>query len=392
MGGEPFGNYQFEIYLSGLGGTRPTFPLTAAGMESRARESLGPETYDYIAGGASTEDTMRANLAAFRKWAIVPRILRDVSTRNLEVEVLGTRLAAPVLLAPIGGVQARTHPDAELAVARAAAGLGIGMVLSTAASTAMEEVATANGDGARWYQLYWPRDPALTRSFLRRAEASGYSAIVVTLDTQLLAWRPRDLSEAFLPFLRGEGVANYFSDPVFRAGLSRPPEEDLQAAVMHWVSIFSDSSMTWDNLSMIRETTRLPILLKGVLHPDDATRAARVGVDGIIVSNHGGRQVDGAIGALDALEGVVAAVPDGFPVLFDSGIRSGADIFKALALGARAVLIGRPYMWGLAIGGEQGVSHALRCLLADLDLTMALSGCPSIREIARDSIVPGPLS
>jgi lactate 2-monooxygenase len=383
---EPFGNHQYQIYLAGLGGTVPDYPMTVDGMEEAARAVLGPETYGYIAGGVSTEDTMRANLEALGRWRIIPRMLNNVAARDMSVEILGTRLPAPVMLAPIGGVQMRTHPDAERAVARAAAALGLCMVLSTAASTSMEDVAAALGDSPRWYQLYWPRDPELTRSFLRRAEASGYSAIVVTLDTQLLAWRPRDLSAAFLPFLLGEGVANYFSDPVFRAGLEKPPEEDLQAAVMRWVSVFSDPSMTWDDLAMIRVNTRLPILLKGIVHPDDAARAVAAGMDGVIVSNHGGRQVDGAMGALDALPAVVARVPKEFPVLFDSGIRSGADIFKAIALGARAVLIGRPYMWGLALGGEAGVTHVLKCLLADFDLTMALSGHAALATITPDAL------
>ncbi len=382
----PFGNHQYEIYLAGLGGEVPEYPLTVDAMEAAAKAVLSPETYGYIAGGASTEETMRANLDAFRRWRIVPRMLNNVAARDLSVEVLGMQLPAPVMLAPIGGVQMRTHPEAERAVARAAAALGLCMVLSTAASTPMEDVATSLGDGPRWYQLYWPREPELTKSFLRRAEASGYSAVVVTLDTQLLAWRPRDLTAAFLPFLRGEGVANYFSDPVFRAGLDKPPEEDLQAAVMRWVAVFSDPSMTWDDLAFVRANTKLPILLKGILHPDDASRARAAGVDGIIVSNHGGRQVDGAIGALDALPAVVAALPEDFPVLFDSGIRSGADIFKALALGARAVLVGRPYMWGLALGGEAGVRHVLKCLLADLDLTMALSGHATLASITPESL------
>ena len=382
----PFGNFQYEIYLAGLSGAVPDLPMTYDGMEAGAREKLGPETYGYIAGGVGSEDTMRANLEAFRRWRIVPRHLHDVGTRDLAVEIFGTTFPAPVLLAPIGGVQARTHPDAERAVARAAAALGLNLVLSTAASTSMEDVAAASGTGPRWYQLYWPREPEMARSFLSRAEASGYSAIVVTLDTQLLAWRPRDLAAAFLPFLRGEGVANYFSDPVFRAGLEKAPEDDVPAAVMRWVSVFSDPTLTWDDLAFIRENTRLPIVLKGIIHPDDARQAVDRGMNGVVVSNHGGRQVDGALGALDALPGVVDAVPDDFPVLFDSGIRCGADIFKAVALGARAVLIGRPYMWGLALGGEAGVAHVLKCLLADFDLTMALSGHASMATVSRASL------
>jgi isopentenyl diphosphate isomerase/L-lactate dehydrogenase-like FMN-dependent dehydrogenase len=290
-----------------------------------------------------------------------------------------------VLLAPVG-VQAIVHPDGELASARAAAATGVPYIHSTAASHSIEEAAEANGDGPRWFQLYWPSDPELTKSFLSRAEAAGYSAIVVTLDTSLLAWRPRDLQGGYLPFLKGVGVANYFSDPVFRDGLEKPPEEDLQAAVGKWIMAFSNPTISWDKLSFIRDNTELPILLKGILHPDDARLAVEHGVDGVIVSNHGGRQVDGAIGTLDALPAVVEVVPDDFPVLLDSGIRSAADAFKALALGARAVLLGRPYIWALAVGGEEAVAGLLRGFLAELDLTLALSGHTSFAKVAADAL------
>ena len=297
--------------------------------------------------------------------------------------MLGLELPAPMLLAPVG-VQSIVHDEGELAVARAARSLGVPMVLSTAASTSMEDVADELGETPRWYQLYWPNDRDLAASFVRRAEAAGYGAIVVTLDTPMLAWRPRDLAGAYLPFLKGIGIAQFLSDPVFREGLEKPPEEDLQAAVGKWALTFSNPTLTWDDLQFLREHTGLPVLLKGIVHAGDARKAVEHGIDGIIVSNHGGRQVDGAIGALDALPHVVAAVPEGYPVLFDSGIRTGADIVKAIALGAAAVLIGRPYMWGLAVGGEEGVRQVLRSLMADLDLTMALSGVRSIDELSSD--------
>ena len=257
-------------------------------------------------------------------------------------------------------------------------------VHSTAASHSIEDAAEANGDGPRWFQLYWPADSELTKSFLQRAEAAGYTAIVVTLDVALLAWRPRDLQAGYLPFLKGVGVANYFSDPVFRAGLEKPPEEDLEAAVGKWALAFSNPSISWDKLSFLRENTELPILLKGILHPDDARRAVEHGMDGVIVSNHGGRQVDGAIGTLDALPSVAEAVPDDFPVLLDSGIRSAADAFKALALGASAVLLGRPYIWALALGGEGAVLALLKGFLAELDLTLALSGHTAFAKVGPD--------
>lgn len=379
--------YQYEIYLAGAGGDTPDFPISMRRLEAAAREALSPQAWGYVAGAASSEDTMRANLSAFANWRIVPRILKDVSSRDLSVELFGSRFDAPVLLAPIG-VQSIVHPEAELAVARAAAEVGLPFVLSTASSNSIEDVAGAAGETPRWYQLYWPNDPDLARSFMHRAKDAGYSAIVVTLDTPLLAWRPRDLEHGFLPFLKGEGVANYFSDPVFKAPLERSPEEDLQSAVFRWVQVFSDPSNTWDRLAFLRDNTDLPLLLKGVLHPDDARRAIDLGMDGVIVSNHGGRQVDGAIATLDALPGVVEAVQEQAPVLFDSGIRTGADAVKALALGARAVLLGRPYIWGLAVGGQAGVVQVLRSFLADLDLTLALSGISSLDGLDPSLLVP----
>lgn len=382
----PLAGYQSRIYLEGLGGRLPDLPLTYEELERRAERQLTRGAYGYVAGGAGSEDTMRANREAFRRWRIVPRMLRDVSSRDLSTTLLGTALPAPVLLAPVG-VQSIVHPDAEVAVARAAATTGVPMVLSTASSRSLEEVAEASGGSPRWFQLYWPSDPDLAASLIGRAERAGYGAIVVTLDTWLLAWRPRDLEVAFLPFLQGEGIANYLSDPVFRAALEAPPEEDMAGAIRHFLAVFSDPSVTWAGLAFLREHTRLPIVLKGILHPDDARRAVDHGIDGILVSNHGGRQVDGAIAALDALPAVVDAVPGSLPVLFDSGVRTAADAFVALALGARAVLLGRPYMWALAVSGEAGVTELLRGFLAELDLTFALSGYTRPDQLGREALM-----
>ena len=376
----PFANYQYEIYLQGMAGVRPDHPVGWADLEAAAEQALAPEPRGYLFGGASTEDTMRANLEAFRRRRIVPRMLEDVSDRDLSRAVLGTPLPAPVLLAPIG-VQSILHPEGELASARAAASVGVPYIASTAASHTLEDIAAALGDAPRWYQLYWPSGEELAASFVHRAEAAGYTALVVTLDTWLLGWRPRDLQQAYLPFLQGVGIANYLADPVFRASLPAPPEQDLQAAIGQFVGVFSNPTVTWDDLAWLRSTTRLPILLKGILHPDDARRAREAGVDGVIVSNHGGRQVDGAIATLDALPGVADAVGEDLAVLLDSGVRSGADALKALALGAQAVLLGRPAMWGLALGGEEGVRRVLRAFLADLDLAVALSGHRSLEEL-----------
>jgi lactate 2-monooxygenase len=383
-----FGNYQYEIYARGLAGETPTLPLLAAELQETAREHMSHEAFGYVAGAAGAELTVEANRRALAHWEIVPRMLRDVSVRDLSVSVLGTAMPAPVMLAPIG-VQSIVHADAELAVARAAAAVGLPFILSTAASNSIEDVAGAAGAGSRWYQLYWPKQRELAASFVARAGAAGYEAVVLTLDTWMLGWRPRDLQAAYLPFLKGEGVANYFSDPVFRAALEKPPEEDPGPAIGHWAYQFSNPAVTWDDLAWLREQTKLPIVLKGILHADDARRALDAGVDGLIVSNHGGRQVDGAIGALDALPPIREVVGSEFPLLFDSGIRTGADVFKALALGANAICLGRPYIWGLALGGQAGVEQVLRCLLAELDLTAALSGYTKISQIGPSALTRG---
>ena len=377
-----FGDYYREIYAKGmLAGERPALPMAWAELEEAAREALDERAIAYIFGGAGSEDTMRANLEAFRRWRIVPRVLRqDLSARDLSVEFLGTRMPAPVMLAPIG-VQTLLHEEGELASARAAAAVGLPLITSTASATALEEIAEANGDGSRWYQLYWPNDDEIAASIVRRAEATGYSAIVLTVDNYLPGWKPRDLQQAYLPFLEGIGIAQYLSDPVFLEALEKTPEEDMGAAVGHFLGVFANPALTWERLEWLRGTTSLPIVLKGILHPDDAREAREREVDGIVVSNHGGRQIDGAIASLDALPPIIDAVGDDMTVLLDSGIRSGADVFKALALGADAVLIGRPYVWGLALEGQSGVETVLRSVLAELDLTMTLSGFTRTAEI-----------
>jgi isopentenyl diphosphate isomerase/L-lactate dehydrogenase-like FMN-dependent dehydrogenase len=371
---------QFEIYQLGLAGKKLSAPVALAQLEKKAAEVLPAPAYDYVAGAASGERTMRANLAAFERWRIVPRVLRDVSERDLSIELLGHTLPAPVLLGPVG-VQGILHRDADHASGRAAASLGVPFVLSTLSSRSIEDVALAMGNAPRWFQLYWGKDHELTGSMLRRAKRSGYSALVVTLDTAMLGWRERDLQHPYLPFLLGQGLANYFTDPVFRSRLTETPESDPAAAIRMWTTLFSNTALTWSDLEWLRQQTRLPILLKGILHADDARRALDSGVDGIIVSNHGGRQVDGAIAALDALPAVASVVQQKIPVLFDSGIRYGSDAIKALALGARAVLLGRLYLWGLAIAGEQGVRDVVQNFIAEFDLTMGLSGYKSCREL-----------
>jgi lactate 2-monooxygenase len=379
------------------------------------------KAWAYVAAGAGTEDTLRENRAAFGRWRIVPRMLRDVSRRDLSVELFGRRLPSPFVLAPVGVLEL-AHRDADLAVARAARSEGIPMVFSNQASTPMERVAGELGDSPRWFQLYWSSDNELMGSLVQRAEACGCEAIVLTVDTTIPGWRARDLDVAYLPFLRGKGIAQYTSDAVFQRLLDRASGEAdgrvtprptlslirtlLQLtraypggfleglrsgrprdAVQHFTQVYSRPSLNWDDLPALRERTNLPIVLKGILHPDDATRAVEAGMDGIVVSNHGGRQVDGSIATLDALPAVADAVGGRVPIVVDSGVRSGADAFKALALGATAVSFGRPYVYGLAIAGEDGVREVLQNFVADFDLTMALSGYASVSEIGRDALV-----
>lgn len=412
---------QAEIFIRGLAGRKPAVPVDARRLEEKAQEVMSSEAFAYMAGGAGQESTIDENRRAFDRWRIVPRVLRDVSQRDASVELFGRMLPAPFLLAPIG-VLDLAHREADLAVARAAAIEGIPMIFSSQASVPMEECARAMGEAPRWFQLYWSQDMGVVRSFVERAEASGCDAIVLTLDTTLLGWRPRDLDLAYLPFLRGRGIAQYTSDEHFAATLGKGDEQApvvvtgrpnvrlmrsalemlrrhpgsllqnarsgrARAAVQRFVGTYSRPSLKWADLRMLKEATHLPVVLKGILHPEDALLAVDHGMDGIIVSNHGGRQVDGAIGSLDALPRVVDAVDGRIPVLFDSGIRGGADVFKALALGANAVCIGRPYAYGLAIAGAQGVIEVIRNLRADFDLTLGLAGCASVAEIDREMLV-----
>ncbi len=377
---------QLEIYKAGLAGQTPVQPVSVDALEETARSVLSPEAFDYVAGGAGAEETMRANREAFRRRRLVPRFLRDVARRDLGVELLGRKLPVPVLLAPLG-VLSIVHKEAELAVARAAAPLGIPLILSTVSSLPMEQVAAAMGEAPRWFQLYWPRSDELAASLLGRAERAGFDAIVVTLDTYLLSWRERDIQNAYLPFVRGEGLANYVTDPVFQAALGGDPRLNPVRTIELFARIFSDPSRTWDDLGRLRQATRLPILVKGVLHPDDARKALDQGASGVIVSNHGGRQLDGAIAALDALPRIVDAVGDRTTVLFDSGIRRGADVLKAMALGARSVLLGRPYAYGLAAGGADGVREVLLNLISDIDLTLGLAGHASFADLDRSCLM-----
>ena len=367
---------QNQIYLSG----ESPWPVGADEWEARAAEQLDAGPYGYIAGGAGAESTLRANREAFERRRLRPRMLAAHTERDISVEVLGTRSPYPFLLAPVG-VLSIAHSDGELAAARAAAAARVPFVLSTAASHSIEEIAEAMGDAPRWFQLYWVSNRDVVASLVRRAEAAAYSAIVVTLDTLILGWRPRDLRNAYLPFRQGEGIAQFTSDPAFRELLPVAAEQDPLVAAATMLSMFPNLALRWDDLAYLRELTSLPILVKGVLTAEDAARALMAGVDGIVVSNHGGRQVDGAVAALDALIEVRAAVGPEATVLVDGGVRGGADVVKAMALGANAVLVGRPYVYALAVGAEPGVAALIEQLAAETDLTLALLGAGSITEV-----------
>ncbi len=384
-----YADYYRAIYMRGLAGETPSVPVASAELERAAIAAMEPRAAAYVCAGAGSEETMAANLRAFARWRIVPRVLRDVASRDLSCQLFSSSLPAPVMLAPIG-VQKVVHADGECATARAAAGLGLPMIASTASHFTLEEIAAAGGEGPRWFQLYWPNDKRLTESFVRRAERAGYEAIVLTVDTFIPGWKPRDLQQAWLPFLHGSGNANFFQDPVFRADLDSAPEEDLGAATGHYLGVAFNPSLDWDDVGDLRQMTSLPILIKGIQHVDDAREALRRGLDGIVVSNHGGRQVDGALASLDALAPIAEAVGGELIVLFDSGVRGGADVLKALALGADAVLIGRPYIWGLALEGEAGVEAVLRMILAELDLTLALCGYALPAQLSTASLQRDP--
>lgn len=411
---------QKEIYLNGFAGINPLVPIDAGRLEQAAANAMTPGAKAYILGGAGYESTLRNNQSSFDKIKIMPRMLRDVSVRDTSIELLGHRYASPFLLAPIGVLE-MVHPEADRAVAKAAARLQIPYIFSNQASRPMEEAASVMGDAPRWFQLYWSKSRDLVASFVQRAEKCGSQAIVVTLDTTMLGWRTRDLDMAHLPFLYGKGIAQYTSDPVFQKLMDEPEPPSkrtitLEAlkgvvqmvnhypgngffsklksgrpmkAVQKFVSIYSNPALTWDDLKFLREHTKLPILLKGILHPEDARKAMDYGMNGIIVSNHGGRQVDGSISTFEALPAIVEAVKGRLPIVLDSGVRGGADAFKALALGANAVCIGRPYVYGLTLAGAAGVEQVLRNFLSDFDLTMGLAGCRSIQEITKESVIRG---
>jgi lactate 2-monooxygenase len=413
-------DWQKQIYLDGFAGKLPLVPIDPVKLELAAKNVMTPKAFAYVAGGAGEDRTVNANRSAFADVQILPRMLRDVASRDTSTSLFGQKIPSPILLSPVGVLEL-AHKDADIAVAKAAASLGLPYIFSNQASRQMEHCAAVMENSPRWFQLYWSKSNDLVASFVQRAERCGCSAIVVTLDTTLLGWRTRDLDLGYLPFLEGKGIAQYTSDPVFQKMLNEKdagPEIKREVtwnsifgliqmvnnypgngflrklrsgrpikAVRKFIATYSNPSTAWEDLKFLRQHTRLPIILKGILHPDDARKAIDFGIDGIIISNHGGRQVDGAISTFQALPEIAKAVNREIPVLLDSGVRTGADIFKAIALGATAVCVGRPYVYGLSLAGQQGVYQVIRNLQADFELTMGLTGCTSVNEIDQSMIV-----
>lgn len=375
-----YGAMQNAIYNDGLKGILPAYPVDFATLEKRAHEALGPSLTNYVAGGCGDEHTQDQNAAAFHHWGMVPRMMVDCTTRDLSIELFGHRYPTPLFMAPIGlNGEASQDRHGDMAAARASAMTGVPFCASTLANDPLEDVKAACGETPAWFQLYTPKNKELATSLIRRAEEAGYTALVVTLDTWVTGWRPRDLNASNFPQLRGKVLQNYFTDPVFRSLLAKPPEEDPAAAIFTWAATFGQV-LTWDDMAWFKSVTKLPIVLKGICHPDDARRAVDSGADAVYCSNHGGRQANGGIATIDLLADVVAAAGD-TPVLFDSGVRSGTDAVKALAMGARAVGVGRPYTYGLALGGAEGAAFVLRSFLAEADLLMAVNGYPTLADV-----------
>ena len=375
-----YGAMQNEIYNAGLHGILPTIPVDFATLEKRAHQALGPMMTNYVAGGCGDEHTQDQNAAAFHHWGMVPRMMVDCSERDLSIDLFGHTYPTPLFMAPIGlNGEASLDRHGDMAAAHASSLTGVPFCASTLSNDPLEDVKAACGDTPAWFQLYTPRNRELAISLIRRAEDAGFKALVVTLDTWVTGWRPRDLNASNFPQLRGKVLQNYFTDPVFRSLLAKPPEEDLNAAIFTWAATFGQV-LTWDDMAWFKSVTKLPIVLKGICHPDDARRAVDCGADAVYCSNHGGRQANGGIATIDLLADVVHASGD-TPVLFDSGIRSGTDAVKALAMGARAVGVGRPYTYGLALGGAEGAAWVLRSILAEADLLMAVNGYPTLADV-----------
>lgn len=359
------------------------FPFSAEELEAVAKEKLSAGAFGYIRSGAGGEETLRKNVSSFEKYNIVPKYLNDVSVADTSIELFDHTYAYPFLLSPIGMLKI-THEDAEIAVAKAAKKYDVPYIQSTVSSYSIEEVAAASEDSPKWFQLYWSNNENISYSMVKRAEAAGYEAIVLTIDTFMFGWREEDMRNRFSPLREGFGKANYVTDDVFLAELKK---DDHDSIIQEILKNIYHPSLNWKHVAALKKQTKLPILLKGILHPSDARLAIESGVDGIIVSNHGGRQLDGVISSVDALPLVAEEVGGEVPVLLDSGIRRGADVVKALALGADAVLYGRPYVYGLAIGGQTGVEKVLQNFIEETKVSLALSGAANVKAARNIHIV-----
>ncbi|KAA9028572.1 alpha-hydroxy-acid oxidizing protein [Niallia endozanthoxylica] len=360
------------------------FPLTFEEWEQQAAENMLPGGFGYASTGAGRGETEKRNAEAFSKWAIVPRILQDVSTVDMSVKLFGRSYKTPFFLAPIG-VQVLAYEEAERATAKAAAVMEIPLIVSTVSTCSLEEIAEAVPSAPKWFQLYFSSvHPELSYSMVERAEKSGYEAIVITVDTVMAGWREQDIRSGFSPLALGYGKGNYVNDPVFMKSLPNHDQESVIASIFENIQ---HPNLTWKDIAEVKKRTSLPVLIKGILHPEDAKIAVEYGVDGIIVSNHGGRQLDGVIASIDALPEIVEAVKGQIPILLDSGVRRGIDAVKALALGAAGVLIGRPFLYGLAAAGQKGVEKVLERFIQETEVSLALSGMADLKQISKLKMV-----
>ncbi|NOT37948.1 MAG: lactate 2-monooxygenase [Saprospiraceae bacterium] len=407
-----------EIYLKGNSGIKPIIPLCYEELESKAKKALPKNSYDYIYTGAGKHIGVSNNQSAFKKYAIRPRMLHGNASLDTSVKIFDTQLQSPFLFAPIGVLEL-AHPKGDLELAKASRNLQIPMIISNQASYSMEAITDTLQNMDRWFQLYFSKNYEFVESLIQRAEETKCSAIVITVDTTILGWRQMDLQNAFLPFTLGKGIAQYTSDPVFKklmqqkpssynkmaitpalivnmlGALSRFPgsllsnlvSKDPIKAIRKFIEIYSKPDLNWNDIRWIKSKTKLPLLIKGILRSDDAKIAMQHGVDGIIVSNHGGRQVDHVISSLDALVEIKSQIPASYPLLLDSGIRTGTDAFIALCLGAKSVLVGRPYVYSLAINGHQGVTECMNNFITELHIMMMLSGVKNLNELSPELLV-----
>jgi len=366
-----------DLLLDNINSTE-AFPLTFKELEATAKLKLENGPFGYIQSGAGGEDTLRDNISSFSKYSLTPRFLNDVSTLDTSVNLFGHTYAYPLLIAPVG-MQLIAHEDGDIATAKAAAKIGVPFIQSTVSGFSIEEIAVATGDSPKWFQLYWSgKTEEISYSMVKRAEEAGFEAIVLTVDTVMLGWREEDLRNNYSPLKQGFGKANYETDPVFLSSIAK---HDFDSVIDEVLANVYHPTLSWKQVLELKKRTSLPVLLKGILHPDDAKLAIENGIDGIIVSNHGGRQLDGVVASIDALPAIVKAVDEEIPVLFDSGVRRGSDIVKALALGADAVLLGRPFMYGLAIDGQQGVEKVLENILQEMKVSISLAGVSNVKDL-----------